>query len=58
LETNQLDDKPIKKEATTPEIKIPFTLSKNEAVISFKINKKQKFMKIILAKNEASGLPM
>lgn len=38
--------------------KIPFSLKDNEAVVSYKINKKQKYVKINLIKKQTTNLPM
>ena len=44
---NEIDDK-----------KIPFSLKDNEAVVSYKINEKQKYVKINLIEKQATSFPM
>ena len=38
--------------------KIPFSLKKNEAVVSYKINEKQKYVKINLIQKQGTSFPM
>ena len=58
LEINLLEKEPTVKEEKSTDKKIPFTLNKGEAVISYTKNKKQKYLKIIIEKKEMLEYPM
>jgi len=56
LETNSPDNKVVKNNDIDE--KIPFSLKGNQAVVSYKVKRKQKYTKITLIKKETMDLPM